>query len=275
MNAVSADDVRREPIAKREPPRTKPREETLVHTRMMKCALEVEEARAYWQHADGSTDASPKDAFDHYWFGARSMPRVKVLLVNMRARFDAFPPAPLVLHRWTPMSPDTRKLICHWHLQLSDPLYRQLTGDYFEERRQGLRAEVTRDLIARWVSEHGPARWSTATHLQLASKLLSASHASGLVTKTRDPRPLAYPRVTDEALEYLMYLLRDVEFEGSLTVNPYLASVGLTAGFLEDRLRALPSLRFSRQGELVDFGWRHDTLADWADARVPSLAGAR
>jgi hypothetical protein len=63
-----------------------------------------------------------------------------------------------------------------------------------------------------------------------------------------------------------MYLLRGVRFEGTLLENPYLASVGLQGGFLEDRLRGLSALRFRRQGDLVDFGWQYGGIEEWAAA---------
>jgi len=44
--------------------------------------------------------------------------------------------------------------------------------------------------------------------------------------------------------------------------------VGLGGTLLEDRLRDLPELAFQRQGDLVDFGWRHADLAAWAAATV-------
>lgn len=253
---------------------SRPCEETQIHTRLMKCALEVEESRAYWQHTDGREKVTPQEAFDAYWFGARSMPRIKVLLVNMRARFDAFPPSLEVLHRWHSMSPDTRKLICHWHLQLSDPLYRDFTGRYLVARWQGARPEVTRDLVTRWVGEQGPERWTMSTRIQIASKLLSAAHAAGLVAGNRDPRPLVFPRVPDDALEYAVYLLREVDGDRTLLDNAYFASLGLTGGVLEDRLRGLPGLCFRRQGDLIEFGWRYPDLATWGAANLEPVAAA-
>jgi GNAT superfamily N-acetyltransferase len=175
----------------------------------MKCALEVEECRAYWAHTDGTTAISARQVFDNYWFGARSLERVEVLLVNMRARFDTFPAALQTLHRWPQMAPDTRKLICHWHLQLADPLYRAFTGAYLVSRRAAPRTELTRDLVVSFVTTSGEPHWSMAARVQFASKLLSAAYAAGLVETNRDPRPLVVPRVGDDALEYLLYLLRE------------------------------------------------------------------
>lgn len=246
----------------------RPREATEVHTRLLKCALEVEDSRAYWTHAGEATNATAQKAFDEYWFGARSLPRIEVLLTNMRARFDAFPPALEVLHRWPHMSPDTRRTICHWHLQLADPLYRRFTGEYLVCRRAGSRPEVTRDLVVGWVGQQGPGRWTMSTRIQFASKLLSAAYSAGLVASNRDPRPLAVPRVPNEALEYLMYLLREIQLAGSLLDNAYTGSMDLDGPVLEDRLRGLPGLAFKRQGDLIDFGWRYTNLCAWADANL-------
>lgn len=243
----------------------RPREATEVHTRLLRCALEIEDSRAFWAHADATTQATAQMAFDEYWFGARSLARVHVLLANMRARFGAFPSALDVLHGWSHMSPDTRRTICHWHLQLADPLYRRFTGSYLVERRAGGRPEVTRDIVVGWVGQQDAGRWTMSTRIQFASKLLSAAYSAGLVSANRDPRPLALPRVPDEALEYLMYVLREIDFEGSLLDNPYARSVGLAGLTLEDRLRGLPGLAFKRQGDLIDFGWRQKGLRRWAD----------
>lgn len=245
-----------------------PRETTAVHTRLSRCALEVSHSRAFWAHVDRTADLNAQRAFDEYWFGARSLSRVKVLLINMRARFGAFPSTLDVLHGWSDMPPDSRRAICHWHLQLTDPLYRRFTGNFLAERRAGARPEVTLDLVVGWLGKNGPQQWAMSMRIQFASKLLSAAHAAGLVTSNRDPRPIATPWVPDDALEYLMYLLRETQFRGTLLANPYTKSVGLESAGLEERLRGLPGLAFRRQGDLVDFGWRYPDLQAWADDRL-------
>lgn len=256
----------------------RPREATELHTRLLKCALEVEDSRAYWAHADGSGKANAQQAFDEYWFGARSLSRIEVLLANMRARFDAFPIALETLHRWSHMSPDARRVICHWHVQLADPIYRAFAGEYLVSRRAGPRVEVTRDLVVGWIGQQGPGRWTMATRIQFASKLLSSAFSAGLVSTNRDPRPVVTPRVPDDALAYLMYLLREVQFEGTLIQNPYVASVGLEGSLLEERLKALPGLAFRRQGDLLDYSWQYSDLRAWSDAnaglRDQGVAGA-
>lgn len=241
----------------------RPTEERVLHTRLMKCALEVEESRAYWQRVEPGKAVTAQEAFESWWFGSLSLPATRVLLTNLRARFDAFPPSLRVLHAWADMDPGTRVLLCHWHLQLSDPLYRVFTGDWLVKRREGPQPAVTRDVVFQWVGEQGPGRWTVASRIQIASKLLSSAYAAGLVGGNRDPRPLVLPRVPDDALTYLLHLLRAVDFEGTLLNNPYLRSVGLAGALLEDRLRGLSSLTFRRQGSLVDFEWHHAGLEDW------------
>jgi hypothetical protein len=84
-----------------------------------------------------------------------------------------------------------------------------------------------------------------------------------------EPRPST---TADSALTYLLYLLREVQFAGTILDNPFLASVGLVGSPLEQRLRGLTALRFRRQGDLVDFGWQYKDLIDWASATVLATA---
>ena len=199
-----------------------------------------------------------------------------MLLANLRARYDAYPSALQALGAWEEMDPDTRRLICHWHVQLSDPLYRAFTGSFLVARQSGSRPTLTHDLTVDWVGEQSSGRWNMATRIQFASKLLTSAHGAGLIVSNRDPRPLVFPRVSEPALTYLMYLLRGVQFEGTLLENPYLTSVGLQGGNLEDRLRGLSALRFRRQGDLIDFGWGFGGLEEWASSlSLPSRAGRR
>ena len=133
-----------------------PREADQVHTRLLQCALAVDESRAYWDRVDpDASRPSAQEAFDAFWFGAKSLPWVKILLLNMRARFDAFPEALRVLHAWRDMPPDTRAAICHWHLQLSDPLYRSFAGEFLLTR---LRPRTARAARPRAASRRGRPR---------------------------------------------------------------------------------------------------------------------
>jgi hypothetical protein len=243
-----------------------PAEATEIHTRILKCTLEVENSRAYWAQGGSAGTGTARKAFEEYWFGARGLGRIEVLLANFRARYDACPSALRALEAWPEMDPDTRRLICHWHVQLSDPLYRAFTGSFLVARHAGHRPTVTHDLVVTWVGEQSCGRWNMATRIQFASKLLSSAHGAGLIGSTRDPRPLAFPRVSGPALTYLMYLLRSVRFDGTLLENPYVASVGLEGLNLEDRLRALPALRFRRQADLLDFGWVFAGLEEWVSS---------
>lgn len=269
-----------------------------LHTRLLKCTLEVEHSRAYWQRmatylASAASTATAKrttaqrvstaqqvtakEVHEAYWFGARGLERTGILLTNFRARFGAFPNALQALATWTDMPPLTRRLICHWHLQLSDPLYRAFTGRYLVDRHQSAPAQVSHPLVVRWVLKQGRDRWGMATCIQFASKLLSSAHAAGLVASVRDPRPLTWPKVDDWALAYLLYLLRAIEIEGDLLRNPYLASVGLSGDLLEQRLKRLPGLGFRRQGDVIDLTWHHSDLGAWAEAQfatsIPKRAG--
>ncbi len=207
----------------------------------------------------------PLLAFEQRWFGGKSLERVRFLLSSFAKRYDAFPEAHAVLRRWCSMDAPTRRLVCHWHLQLSDPLYRRFTGQLLVERRGRPDPRIDRDIVLRWVKAEAPGRWAEATAIQIASKLLTAASQAGLVSPGRDPRLLLLPKVPDLALAYLLHLLRSVRFAGTLTENPEIASVGL---FVDQRLRTLPGVTFRRLGSVTELEWDAPSLTAWAEATL-------
>jgi hypothetical protein len=247
-----------------------PAEETEVHTRILRLALGIEEARAYWANVDPAVPPGQRalQAFEQRWFGPKSLERVRTLLPYLAGRYDAFPEALAVLRRWRNMEPAERQVICHWHVQLSDPIYRRFTGQFLIERRELKDPKVDRPGVARWLRQTWPDRWSEATVLQFASKLLSAASEAGLVTPKRDPREPLFPKVPDLALAYLLHLLKCIRHEGTVTENPYLESVGIGGGVLDQRLRGSPSVTIRRMGSLVELDWAHANLDDWAEAEL-------
>jgi hypothetical protein len=241
-----------------------PTEEQRLHTRVLKCTLESANSSIFWAESAPEQPMKAEAAFEAGWFGHRSLSRLRELLTNLRARYEAFPSALQVLHRWQRMGGDTQRLICHWHLQLSDPLYRQFSGDFLPDRLLQGQPTISKQQVVTWLGDAGGGRWSGSTRLALASKLLSTAHSAGLIKGKRDPRPIVFPLVPDDALTYLLHLLREVDIQGTLLTNPYLRAVGLEGGMLSDRLKRLPDLSYGRQGDLVDMGWKHLDLADWA-----------
>ena len=246
-------------------------EETALHCRLQKTTLSLDATRAYWAHwtADASKEKQALQAFEERWFGARSLLRVRVLLESLRARFDRFPEAFSVLRGWPGMDSRTRGLVCHWHLQLSDPLYRRFTGILLPARRSTGAGAVDRGEVLRWIADEAADRWGPSSRIQFVSKLLTASSEAGLLSRHPDPRSLFLPIVPDRALAYVLQLLAGIAFEGTLLENPYLASVGLTGPSLEDRLRSLPGFSYRRAGDAVELEGEASGLRDWAAATFP------
>lgn len=240
-----------------------------IHTRLCRVSLAVEDARVYWLHARPGTPA-PKlaeQAFAERWFGSRRLPRILVLLRTFAERFDAYPPALEVLHRWRPDDPATRRAICHWHTQLTDPLYRRFTSELLPGRWVRPDPTVDRDVVARWLDRLTAGRWAPSTNLRIAGGLLAAATEAGLCAPGSGQRLLTTPRVTDDALTYLLYLLREVDREGGVLASPYLVSLGLGGTLLEQHLRRLEALDYRRHGDLHDFGWRYANLLAWGAGR--------
>lgn len=249
-------------------PQRTPHEATEHHSQLLRFSLGVDETRDYLEQRDPDADPPTNvEAFEGRWFGSRSEHRVKIILRNMRARFDAYPQALRALTAWQSIDPRVRALVCHWHTQLADPTYRAFTGEYLPGRLTSPSPGISLDKVVTWVEEEHPSDWSPSTTRQMASKLMSTAYQAGLLDSTQDKREVIFPSVPDDALSYLMYLLRDVKIEGTLLENPYLRSVGFEGSLIEERLRTLDDITFRRQGDLVDFDWAERDLEAWGMAR--------
>jgi len=242
-------------------------ESTEPHTRMMKCTLEVEPSRAYWAECGLTGGPITKEhAFERAIFGSKTFLRVDRLIADLRHRYDALPFTLPVLGHWREMDPVDRVLICHWHTQLADPIYRKFAGEFVVSRANGLRPIVDSDMTIAWIEAQVPERWQYPTKSKIASKMMTSAMTAGILASNRDPRTIQFPRVSDLALTYLMYVLRNVHFVGTMVANPYLASVGMDSDEVTRRLRLLPAVGLRRQGELIEFQWLHDNLEQWAEA---------
>lgn len=239
------------------------------HNRLQKLALAMDDSREYWRNADPSLRPATENqcAYERRWFGARSMHRVRVMMADFRARYARYPSALALLRQWRTMQPESRRLICHWHLQMSDPAYRAFSGIWLPQRQAEQRA-VDHAAATRWVQENSPKLWQPATSRQMAQKLLSAAAEAGLVESAPDPRAVLAPRVPDEALGYMLHLLREVDISGGILDNPYLASVGLSGSAVDQRLASLPWVHVARLGGVVQVEWRYESLSAWAEAEL-------
>lgn len=243
----------------------RPHESTTLHTRILRCMLAVDDSHAYWQRVDPATPppARAAAAFEGRWFGVKSEARVRTLLADMQERFDAFPEALALLHEVGPLPATLRPLLCHVHTQLADPIYRRFTGDLLAERREHGHVSLARDSVARWVDGLAPGRWSAGSLLKFASNLLATALDVGLVAGRRDPRKVTLPVVPDRMIGYVLYLLRGVEFEGSLVDNPYLRSLGITPATFRSLAPHVPGIRYAEMGGVVELSWLEPSLTAW------------
>lgn len=240
------------------------------HSRLLRMPLAVEESREYWEHNAPKLSKKDKEivAFEQRWFGNKSLSRVRTILRNFSDRFDAYPIALEVLQQWCPAELATRQNICHWHLQLSDPIYRQFSGVFLEQRRTNGQNSIDRDVVMRWIEQQLQKDWSSATTIRMASALITSVTNAGLCSDKTGTRQLIYPQVTDEALTYWLYFLRHLSFAGSLWSNPYFASVGLSGRLLEQRLNRLSDFSFQSIGDVYELDWKYEYLKAWATASL-------
>lgn len=241
-----------------------PTEASEEHTRILRVMLAVDDCVAYWRAPASVPNADRvRAAFDERWFGDKSETRVRTLLGDMSLRFDAYPSALAALRAWMPPR-QVAPWLCHFHTQLADPIYRRFTGEFLPRRRTHGYNVIDRESVGRWVDEQWPSRRSPVTCMKFGSNLLATAQEAGLLKERRDPRTLSRPRVPSAAVEYLLYLLREVRIDGPLLHSPYVAALAATIDERGDLLRQLPSVRVHILGDVVDFTFAFADLSSWA-----------
>jgi hypothetical protein len=239
------------------------------HTRILRVMLATEDCVSYWKAPQ--TKSSKKErahlAFEQRWFGSKSESRVKTLLGDMALRFDAFPTALTALRTWLPPH-GVAPWLCHLHTQLADPIYRIFTGEFLPKRRSLGYASVDKDIVARWVQETWPGRWSAATCIKFGGNMLATAYEAGLLKDRKDPRKLSTPRPPKQAIEYLLYLLRETTIQESILTSSYLRSIAPDAESLESGLRGVDAVRLQSVGEIRNLEWQYPSLQAWAEAQA-------
>lgn len=242
-------------------------EEANPHTRILRVMLAVEDSISYFRAEPiPAPSERVRFAFEARWFGAKSEARVRTLLGDMALRFERYPKALAALRAWQP-SREVASWVCHFHLQLADPIYRQFSGEYLPLRRSQGYANIDREAVARWVQERWPGKWSASTSVKFGSNLLATAFEAGLLRDRKDPRRLVVPRVPRPALAYLLYLLREVHIEGELLRSLYLTSVVPDASRLTSELGVRDGVRVAVRGDVQSFEWTYPDLMSWALAQ--------
>lgn len=170
--------------------------------------LEVNSSVIFWQRSQ--PEETPQErrlrALSEKWYPALSEARVRYLLGQFEKRF---PPAALsLLKPWGNHLEQQAPLICHWHLQWSDPLYRDFTSSYLVETWAKAEAQVSVTSVDLWlVQRGGHTTWSESTRRRLASGLLTATKEAGFLLGQGREKTLRPVTVSDECLAYLRRLL--------------------------------------------------------------------
>lgn len=204
-------------------------EVTTPHTGLLRLGLAASHSVTFWSRAttDQSVDQLCATAEKERWFGDLTPSRLKYLVRQLQKRFP-YPARELLTFQARP-EPHQNTLICHWHLQLVDPLYRAYTSSFLLGCWSSPTTTVSIDASASWVKAQPSAkRWAGNTQRRMASGLLSAATEAGLVARTgRNERELKLPPVDSKDLAYLHRLL--LRADAVDNEETYLMSVGKSA----------------------------------------------
>lgn len=195
------------------------------HTGLLRLGLAVAQSATFWRKA--SDDLPLKElqnlALSQDWFNV-SEARTKYLVGQLQKRFPF--PVRQALKFGRDLERRQCQLVCHWHLQLTDPVYRRFTSEYLLSRWTSPTTTIDLEGSEKWVkSLPMTCDWKSVTARRMASGLLSAATDAGLCSGSgKGERSLRLPTVSDADIEYLKTILKAA---GALAeLDLYLNSVG-------------------------------------------------
>lgn len=202
------------------------KEVTSPHTGLLRLGLALPQSMLFWQKAtqDLGVPELAEQAVQESWFPELSEKRARYMIGQLQKRF------PFELRQLLGFAPRLESIqnqvLCHWILQLTDPLYRNYTAEFLLACWSRPTTTVTVDESAEWVSRQRLcSAWQPVTVRRMASGLLSAATDAGLCLGSgRAERELRLPPVTESDVELLKDILRLAKAEQHLST--YLVSVG-------------------------------------------------
>lgn len=165
--------------------------------------LEVGLSQTFWSRAEAGEGAKDRwlRAREQAWYPALSEARLRYVMSELERRFPTR--ALTALDKWRP-NQGQAPLVCHWHLQWSDPLYRDFSSGFLVGAWAKLDARVCVSDVDQWLAQRGShPDWLPSTRRRLASGLLSAACEAGFLKGSGRDKELRTVMADAECISYL------------------------------------------------------------------------
>ncbi|MGK5091068.1 BrxA family protein [Deltaproteobacteria bacterium TL4] len=202
---------------------------TQAHTDIMRITARLEETRAYIRNfEETATTAELKTrAWEGQWFGFIPESIFIRLMPALYNRYGQYPQLMEVLKKWLSLGLESHdfKLICHLHLQLTDPYYRWVSGQCLPSRyREGL-YEINNTILVSLLKNEIAAELKSNSLQKLARNILTTIRDVGLLKGTQN-KSMTTPVVSVEFLGYLLYTLSKLGYPvADIPASPYIQSL--------------------------------------------------
>lgn len=226
-------------------------------TTMMKVGARLDETRSYLNYFDINNDLKiqKEKAWNEQWFGFLPEQILETVVYSLYQRFGQFSLMTKVLKSWLNKGLDNHdfKLICHFHIQLTEPFYRWATGQYFSQRYNEAYDDIPSTVLAKQLEKAFMKEkdLSSQSYQRLAIGILSTARDLGLL-KGKAQKLFAKPLVSIEFLGYLIYTLQHFMFPfAELPSSPYIQSI------LRDESQLKRLLTEGQRKNWWEFNWDH------------------
>jgi len=243
---------------------------TNEHMTMLRIAARMDESRSYIRNYNpGCSQKELKaKAWEEQWFGFIPESIFIRLMPALYNRFGKYPEMISVLQQWmdTGLEGFDFKLICNLHIQLSDPYYRWLSGDYIPDRLKNGLNEITSATTAFDFKRRFEKNIKSNTLKHLAVNLLDTATDTGLL-KGATQKFVQTPPISALFFGYLIFTLGSFGFPmADLIDSPFIKSI------VNDKSRLRTLLTDGQHKRYWEYDWDmnlfnlkllYPTIDDW------------
>lgn len=230
-------------------------------TIIMKVGARLDETRIFIRNIDLIDDLKTQreKTWNEQWFGFLSEEMTERLVYANYQRFIQFPKLIKITKNWLSNGLENHdfKLICHFHIQLSDLFYRWATGEYFYQRYKEGFDDISSSILTKKLEENFKdlKNLTTQSYNRISRGILSSARDTGIL-KGKSNKFFTTPLVSIEFLAYLIYSLKNFNFPISeLPNSPYIQSI------LKDENQFKRLLMEGQRKNWWEFNWDHGLFA--------------
>ena len=200
------------------------------NTDLIKSNLLFDESFIFWKRQADLSTKDFKRITREDWFQYSNKAKYRYIINFLQRRYGNFPNAWLALKLWSSsMTEDDIRHVAHFHLCLVDPLYRKVAGNLIFKTSQNGSTYIDKNKVNLYAEVLREGHWNSNTTKRIVGNIIKTMSQVRLLEQNQTTKKLWNIKSLNPssiAIEYICYVLREIEYKDNIFDNIYWKSFG-------------------------------------------------